>query len=99
MVGCSLPFLIVSQFDDLQGPGYKTDEVFNLSTMQPYNLQQLLDPFRNYSENVVLYLPRTSDMRQLANATNGDKKTVVMHYCMEGASKVGFGSIDFNSAS
>ena len=58
--------------------------------MQPYSLRHLLDSFREHSEDVVLYLPRTSDMRQLAKASIADEKTTVMHYCMEGASKVGF---------
>ena len=56
--------------------------------MQPYTLLDLLEPFQNAAQDVVLYLPRTSDMRQLADQTKGDRKTTVIHYCMEGASKV-----------
>jgi trimethylguanosine synthase len=36
---------------------------------------------------MVLYLPRTSDLRQIADVVEDKKKAVVMHYCMEGASK------------
>ena len=57
--------------------------------MQPYNLTDLLYPFQQLTEDVVIYLPRTSDVRQLANKCSEGSKTTVMHYCMEGASKVG----------
>ena len=57
--------------------------------MQPYNLQTLVDRLRQHSKDAVLYLPRTSDMRQLAKATTESEKIEVIHYCMEGASKVG----------
>jgi len=70
------------------GPGYRSDMVFDLSKMQPYTLSDLLEPLRKLTSDVVIYLPRTSDMRQLAIETEGDGKTTVMHYCMEGASKV-----------
>lgn len=70
------------------GPGYRSDMVFDLSTMQPYTLSELLEPFQRLANDVALYLPRTSDMRQLANEATESGKTTVMHYCMEGASKV-----------
>ena len=70
------------------GPGYRSDEVFDLSRMEPYNLMKLLLPFQYFSHDVVLYLPRTSDLRQLTRATDEDQKTTIVHYCMEGASKV-----------
>ena len=56
--------------------------------MQPYNLQTLLVTLRRHSSDVVLYLPRTSDMRQIAKAMIETNKITVMHYCMEGASKM-----------
>lgn len=71
------------------GPGYRSDTIFDLAKMQPYTLTDLLYSFQNLTEDVVLYLPRTSDVRQLARNSNEGSKTVVMHYCMEGASKVG----------
>lgn len=72
------------------GPGYRFDSVFDLSKMQPYNLNDLIDLFLSLTDDVILYLPRTSDLRQLAARTHGgkDEKTTVIHYCMEGASKV-----------
>jgi len=70
-----------------KGPGYRSDTVFDLANMQPYTLNDMLDPFQRVTSDVVLYLPRTSNLRQVANQTKG-KKTIVMHYCMEGASKV-----------
>lgn len=71
------------------GPGYRSDTVFDLAKMQPYTLTDVLHPFQQLTEDVVLYLPRTSDVRQLANKSGKGRKTTVMHYCMEGASKVG----------
>ena len=71
------------------GPGYRSDTVFDLAKMQPYTLTDLLAFFRHLTGDVALYLPRSSDVRQLANESLGESKTTVMHYCVEGASKVG----------
>lgn len=57
--------------------------------MQPYTLTDLLDSFRQVTQDIVLYLPRTSDVRQLADKSFVGGRVTVMHYCMEGASKVG----------
>jgi trimethylguanosine synthase len=62
--------------------------VFDLSKMEPYNLEKLYTNFSKYSKHVVLYLPRTSDLNQLARYAPGGKKIEVSHYCMMGASKV-----------
>lgn len=70
------------------GPGYRSDSVFNLSNMQPYSLNDILHPFQRLTGDIALYLPRTSDLRQLAGFANDDQKVTVVHYCMEGASKV-----------
>ena len=71
------------------GPGYRASEIFDLEQMQPYTLQHMMDSFRRCTENIVIYLPRTSDMRQIAACQQADKpKSIVMHYCMNGASKV-----------
>ncbi|CAI4216446.1 unnamed protein product [Parascedosporium putredinis] len=43
------------------GPGYRTDEVFNLHKMEPYNLRQLHQAYKSFDH--ALYLPRTSDLR------------------------------------
>ena len=70
------------------GPGYKSDTVFNLAKMQPYTLTDLLAFFRQLTKDVALYLPRSSDVRQLADESLEESKMTVMHYCIEGASKV-----------
>lgn len=70
------------------GPGYRSDVIFDLTKMQPYTLLDLLEPFQDPAHDIVLYLPRNSDMRQLANQSKGSGKITVIHYCMEGASKV-----------
>jgi len=55
--------------------------------MQPYSLQSLHSSFSAITKDVVLYLPRTSDLRQLARQVKKDEKLKVTHYCMHGASK------------
>lgn len=62
--------------------------MFDLSKMQPYSLSDLLDPLREITEDIALYLPRTSDLLQLGNSAGKGKQVEVIHYCMEGASKV-----------
>ena len=47
------------------GPGYSTDAVFDLDTMEPYNLARLHGAYRAMDH--ALYLPRTSDLRQIAS--------------------------------
>lgn len=46
------------------GPGYSTDAVFDSNTMEPYNLAKLHGAYRQMDH--ALYLPRTSDLRQIA---------------------------------
>lgn len=67
------------------GPGYRTDEVFDLYSMQPYNLGDLHNAYKRLDH--ALFLPRTSDIRQLAKLAPRDRKIDVVQYCMEGASK------------
>lgn len=67
------------------GPGYTSDEVFNLNTMQPYSVKTLHDAYKKMDS--ALFLPRTSDLRQLAKLPPPGKKAEVVQYCMEGASK------------
>lgn len=70
------------------GPGYRSDTVYDLSKMQPYSLSDILDQFQKLTSEIALYLPRTSDLRQLAKYNDSStRKIVVMHYCMQGASK------------
>lgn len=67
------------------GPGYTSDEVFNLNTMLPYSLKIISDACKGMDS--ALYLPRTSDLRQLAKLASKGKKLEVVQYCIEGASK------------
>ena len=55
--------------------------------MQPYSLGKLYTSFSGLTSDVVLYLPRTSDLRQLVKQARKDEKLEVTHYCMHGASK------------
>ncbi|RFU74559.1 tgs1 uanosine synthase [Trichoderma arundinaceum] len=67
------------------GPGYTTDEIFDLSTMQPYSLSQLHEAYKKMDH--LLFLPRTSDLRQIAKLAPEGEKLEVIQYCIEGASK------------
>lgn len=67
------------------GPGYRTAEVFDLSKMEPYNLEDLHKACKPMDH--ALYLPRTSDLRQVAKLAPEGEKLEVVQYCMEGASK------------
>ena len=55
--------------------------------MQPYPLEKLYSAFTKQVKDVVLYLPRTSDLRQLAKHAKDGDKLQITHYCMHGASK------------
>ena len=67
------------------GPGYRTDNVFDLSGMEPYNLDKMHTAYRAMDH--ALYLPRTSDLRQIAKLAPPGEKIEVVQYCVEGASK------------
>ncbi|WYZ34609.1 hypothetical protein EsH8_I_000885 [Colletotrichum jinshuiense] len=67
------------------GPGYTTAEVFDLSKMEPYSLLQLYEACKPMDH--ALYLPRNSDIRQIAKLAPEGEKLEVVQYCMEGASK------------
>ncbi|KAK5172877.1 putative diacylglycerol O-acyltransferase tgs1 [Saxophila tyrrhenica] len=80
------------------GPTYTDFEVFDLGMMEPYPLEKMFTTFTAKNRSAVLYLPRTSDLRQLAKRAKGDEKLKVTHYCMNGASKalcVYFGDFTF----
>ncbi|KAJ5832914.1 RNA cap guanine-N2 methyltransferase [Penicillium riverlandense] len=81
------PYSVIFASPPWGGPGYRSDTVFNLRTMEPYSLQKLYNEYSAFTKHVVLYLPRTSDVRQLAKTVPDNSQTTVMHYCMEGASK------------
>lgn len=67
------------------GVSYRDHDVFDLSLMQPYNLDELSKACEPWE--YALYLPRTSDLRQIAKLAPSGKKIEVVQYCMEGASK------------
>jgi trimethylguanosine synthase len=67
------------------GPGYTSDEIFNLNTMQPYSAKKIHSVCKGMDS--ALYLPRTSDLRQIARLAPEGKKVEAVQYCMEGASK------------
>ena len=69
------------------GPGYRSDKIFNLQTMEPYSLDHLYKEYSMFTKHIVLYLPRTSDLRQLAKMIDDGEQVIVEHYCMEAASK------------
>ncbi|KAH8602559.1 RNA cap guanine-N2 methyltransferase-domain-containing protein [Bisporella sp. PMI_857] len=78
------------------GPSYMSDEVFNLNTMQPYSLNKYSELCKGMDS--AHYLPRTSNLNQIARLVPDGKKIDVRHYCAWGASKalvaymVGLGS-------
>lgn len=55
--------------------------------MQPYSLERLYSSFSAATSEVALYLPRTSDLRQLTKYAKSGEQLRVTHYCMRGASK------------
>lgn len=70
------------------GTEYGVENVFDLTKMEPYNLEKLFKSFTKYSNEVVLYLPRNSDLNQIARYAKDGKKLEVAHYAIMGASKV-----------
>jgi trimethylguanosine synthase len=71
------------------GTEYGVDDVFDLTKMEPYNLDNLYKSFTKYSNEVVLYLPRNSDLNQIARYAKDEKRKLeVAHYAIMGASKV-----------
>lgn len=67
------------------GVSYRNHDVFDLSLMEPYNLDKLYQACSPWEH--ALFLPRTSDLRQIAKLAPQGKKMEVVQYCMEGASK------------
>lgn len=70
------------------GTEYGADNIFDLTKMEPYNLEKLYKSFTKYSSELVLYLPRNSDLNQVARYGKEAKKLEVAHYAIMGASKV-----------
>ena len=55
--------------------------------MEPYSLNYLHRSLFGVSEFVALYLPRTSDLGQIAAYVNRDEEAQVVHYCTHGNSR------------
>ncbi|KAL3418994.1 RNA methylase family [Phlyctema vagabunda] len=67
------------------GVGYSGDDIFDLDAMQPYSLRMI----HRLCTGMIsaLFLPRNSDLRQIARLTAENQQIDVVQYCMEGASK------------
>jgi trimethylguanosine synthase len=70
------------------GTSYGEDDIFDLTKMEPYNLDKLYKSFTKYSKELVLYLPRNSDLNQIAKYVPEGQKLEVAHYAIMAASKV-----------
>jgi trimethylguanosine synthase len=85
----------------LTGPGYRREKIFNLETMQPYGLSEIYDKMAKMTRNMVLFLPRTSDLRQIAAKVEDGKQAQVVHYYQRGRDKAlctyfgEWGTVDF----
>ncbi|KAL4997922.1 RNA cap guanine-N2 methyltransferase-domain-containing protein [Aspergillus recurvatus] len=81
------PYSVLFASPPWGGPGYRSESVFDLGTMEPYSLNTLYTEFSLFTRYVILYLPRTSDLNQIAAMVQDGGPAPVMHYCMRGASK------------
>ncbi|KAL1383660.1 hypothetical protein HDK64DRAFT_289627 [Phyllosticta capitalensis] len=70
------------------GVSYRHQPVFDLEIMQPYGLKELYRALTKASKDLVLYLPRTSDLNQIAKYAPDGVKTMVAHYCLRGSLRV-----------
>ncbi|KAI9892049.1 MAG: hypothetical protein M1814_001754 [Vezdaea aestivalis] len=70
------------------GPGYVANEIFDVESMEPYPLGKLQEAIRSVTEDYALFLPRTSDVRQVAAAMKAGEHANAVQYCVSGASKV-----------
>ncbi|KAJ9654016.1 putative diacylglycerol O-acyltransferase tgs1 [Neophaeococcomyces mojaviensis] len=69
------------------GPGYKNaGDVFDLDLM-PYSLEYMYSRFAQITKSIVLFLPRTSDLNQIAKYVEGNSKAQIVHYCTHEKSK------------
>ncbi|PHH75366.1 hypothetical protein CDD82_4477 [Ophiocordyceps australis] len=67
------------------GPSYQNDRVFDLHRMEPYGLDKLHEAYITMDH--AIYLPRTSDVRQIADLVPNNQRIRVVHYCIRKASK------------
>lgn len=64
----------------LPGPSYKEHDVFDLNNM-PYSFEYMYSQFSKITNNLILYLPRTSDLNQMADCLPDGEKAQIVHYC------------------
>ncbi|KAF1811270.1 hypothetical protein P152DRAFT_399432 [Eremomyces bilateralis CBS 781.70] len=70
------------------GPEYVGRKIFDVEGMEPYGLGELYGGFGGRGGQVVLFLPRTANLNQLAGVVGeGEGRVLVRHYCMTGFSK------------
>jgi len=55
--------------------------------MQPYSLEHLYRNMSKITKDIVLYLPRNSNLNQVGKYAEDDGCLEVVHYCLEGSSK------------
>lgn len=53
----------------------------------PYSLDFMFSKFSQITQDIVLYLPRTSDLNQIADCMKNDDKAQIVHYCIQENSK------------
>lgn len=68
------------------GPGYKESNIMDLNQM-PYTLEHMYSAFSKITKEIILYLPRTSDLNQLADCVEANSKAQIVHYCIHENSK------------
>ena len=56
--------------------------------MHPYSLEAIFKPFLEVTKDIALFLPRTSDLQQIADVVPNDEQIDVIQYCVRGATKV-----------
>ncbi|KAF2665125.1 putative RNA methylase family protein [Microthyrium microscopicum] len=69
------------------GPQYTDTTIFDLKKMEPYSIEHIYSNFAKVTKDIVLYLPRNSNLNQLVKYASADREMPIIHYCMKGASK------------
>lgn len=54
--------------------------MFDLGNM-PYSFEYMYSRFAKVTKDMVLYLPRTSDLNQMADCIGEEEKAQIVHYC------------------
>jgi trimethylguanosine synthase len=56
--------------------------------MRPYDTDYLVKELSTFSKDLVLFLPRNSNLNQLAQYAGDGSSVQIVHYCVHGSSKV-----------